>query len=190
MLVQLNDVSKSFGSQTVLRDVSFQINPAEKIGLIGANGAGKTTLLKVIGRNADVDTGAVSRRSNLEIGNLEQIPEIVAFFTRNSDAVRLASFQLHADTGRGVLGRRDARITIASVRRQIELGAGTSLSFDTAQIGHARCNRYAMALVINGKVYDVLDDSELFNEVLAHTADIKEYLEYFKMSEYSSFKGN
>jgi 7,8-dihydro-6-hydroxymethylpterin dimethyltransferase len=101
--------------------------------------------------------------------NFEQIPEIVAFFVRNSDAVRLASFQLQADTGRGVLGRRDARITIGSVRRQIELGANTPLSFDTAQIGHARCNRYAMTLVINGKVYDVLDDEALFNDVLERT---------------------
>ena len=75
MIVQLNDVSKSFGSQPILRDVSFQINPAEKIGLIGANGAGKTTLLKIIGRNAEVDTGAVIRRSNLQIGTLDQIPD-------------------------------------------------------------------------------------------------------------------
>jgi molybdenum cofactor biosynthesis enzyme MoaA len=106
-------------------------------------------------------------------GNFDSIPEIVAFFVRNSDAVRLASFQLQADTGRGVLGSRDARITIASVRRQIDRGADTPLSFDTAQIGHARCNRYAMALVINGKVYDILDDKELFNEVLAHTAALQ-----------------
>jgi hypothetical protein len=105
--------------------------------------------------------------------NFDSIPEIVAFFVRNSDAVRLASFQLQADTGRGVLRRRDARITIASVKRQIEQGANTPLSFDTAQIGYARCNRYAMTLVINGNVYDILDDKELFNEVLAPTAALQ-----------------
>ena len=48
MIVQLNGVSKAFGSQNVLRDVGFQINPTEKIGLIGANGAGKTTLINAI----------------------------------------------------------------------------------------------------------------------------------------------
>jgi len=105
--------------------------------------------------------------------NFDQIPQVVAFFVRNSDAVRLASFQLQADTGRGVLGSRDARITIASVRRQIERGANTPLSFDTAHIGHARCNRYAMTLVINGKVVDVLDDKELFDEVLEHTTRLQ-----------------
>lgn len=103
-------------------------------------------------------------------GNFDELPEVVAFFARNSDLVRLASFQLLADTGRGVLGSRAPRITIASVRRQIEQGAGTSLSFDTVQSGHAHCNRYAMTIVTNGKVYDMLDDKALVEAVLAHTA--------------------
>jgi len=106
-------------------------------------------------------------------GNFDQIPEVVRFFVRNSDAVRLASFQLLAATGRGVLGGRTPRITMAAMRRQIELGAGTPLSFDTAHIGHARCNRYAMALVINGKAYDLLDDPELFADILGHTAQVQ-----------------
>jgi ATP-binding cassette subfamily F protein 3 len=75
VIVQLNDVSKSFGSQNVLRNVSFQINPSEKIGLIGSNGAGKTTLLRIISRNIEVDSGAVLHKSNLQIGNLHQIPD-------------------------------------------------------------------------------------------------------------------
>jgi 7,8-dihydro-6-hydroxymethylpterin dimethyltransferase len=105
--------------------------------------------------------------------NFDEIPEVVAFFVRNSDMVRLASFQLLAETGRGILGPRTPRITLASARRQIELGAGTSLSFDTARIGHPHCNRYAMALVTNGKVYDMLDDQELFNDILEHTAGLQ-----------------
>jgi molybdenum cofactor biosynthesis enzyme MoaA len=106
-------------------------------------------------------------------GNFDELPDIVAFFVRNVDMVRMASFQLLAETGRGVLGQRTPRITLASVRRQIELGAGTALSFDTAHIGHVHCNRYAMAFVTNGKVYDVLDDQRLFNDILEHTARLQ-----------------
>ncbi len=116
--------------------------------------------------------------------NFDQVPEVVAFFVRNSDMVKLASFQLLAHTGRGILGRRDPRITIASVRHQIELGAGTSLSFDTAQTGHAHCNRYAMALVTNGKVYDMLDDKELYDDILQHTA----HLQFDRQSRFNTVR--
>jgi len=100
VLVQLNGVSKAFGSVTVLRDVSFQINPFEKIGLIGANGAGKTTLLKIIGRAHDIDTGTVTRKSGLQIGTLDQIPDfhegtsVLEEGLRSSDHLRAAEREM------------------------------------------------------------------------------------------------
>ena len=102
--------------------------------------------------------------------NFDQIPDVVAFFVQNSNIVRLASFQLQADTGRGTLGRRSDALSIRSVQRQIETGTGISISFDTAHVGHTRCNRYAMTFVTNGHVYDALDDVELFQTVLEGTA--------------------
>ncbi len=85
---------------TVLRDVSFQINPFEKIGLIGANGAGKTTLLKIIGRAHDIDTGTVTRKSGLQIGTLDQIPDfhegtsVLEEGLRSSDHLRAAEREM------------------------------------------------------------------------------------------------
>ena len=103
-------------------------------------------------------------------GNFDQIPKVVEFFVRNSDVVHLASFQPLAQTGRGTLGVRSPAITTAAVVRQIEEGAGTSISFDTAHAGHSRCNRYAMTFVANGHVYDALDNPELYSLILARTA--------------------
>jgi ATP-binding cassette subfamily F protein 3 len=88
VLVQFNGVSKSFGAQPILRDVSFQINPSEKIGLIGVNGSGKTTLLKVILGQTEADTGVVSLRSGLRIGALEQIPDFHETTTVLDEALR------------------------------------------------------------------------------------------------------
>jgi hypothetical protein len=90
--------------------------------------------------------------------NFEEIPEIVEFFIRNCDVVRLASFQLQAETGRGTLGRRNEAITVQSVQEQIEKGARSSISFDALRVGHSRCNRYGMILVANNRAYDALDD--------------------------------
>ena len=102
--------------------------------------------------------------------NFAQIPEVVEFFVRNSDVVRLASFQIQADIGRGSLGRRGEALSLKAVQQQIEKGAKLSISFDTAHVGHSRCNRYAMTFVTNGRVYDGLDDVRLFQDVLEATA--------------------
>jgi ATP-binding cassette subfamily F protein 3 len=75
VLVQFNGVSKAFGAQTVLQNVTFQIYPSEKIGLIGTNGSGKTTLLKILSSRLEPDNGEVSRKSGLQVGTLEQIPD-------------------------------------------------------------------------------------------------------------------
>lgn len=103
--------------------------------------------------------------------NFNQIPDVVRFFVRNSDVVRLASFQIHAETGRG--RPRGPRLGVAALRRQIDAGVGVPLSFDTAQVGHSRCNRYAMAAVTNGKVYDILDNKCLFERVLEQTSEVR-----------------
>ncbi len=72
MLFRLNDVSKSFGAQEVLRAVSFQLNPGEHAGLVGPNGAGKTTILRLIDGLQTPDTGSVERLRGLRIGVLSQ----------------------------------------------------------------------------------------------------------------------
>ena len=75
MLVRFHDVSKSYGSFDVLQDVSFEIHPGNKIGLIGANGAGKTTLLGLLQTPDNTDSGTVTTGSGIRIGRLDQLPD-------------------------------------------------------------------------------------------------------------------
>jgi ATP-binding cassette subfamily F protein 3 len=98
VIVQLNGVSKSFGSQDVLRDVSFQINPSEKIGLIGANGAGKTTLLKLIAGVHEPDFGSLTRKSALAIGTLDQIPDFHEGTSVLEEGLRASEYLQRIDT--------------------------------------------------------------------------------------------
>ena len=98
--------------------------------------------------------------------NFEEVPQIVEFFVRNCDVVRLASFQAQADTGRTILGRRSTAITVRSVQEQIEKGTRSSISFDTLRVGHSRCNRYGMIFVTNNRAYDTLDDRRFLEAIL------------------------
>jgi 7,8-dihydro-6-hydroxymethylpterin dimethyltransferase len=98
--------------------------------------------------------------------NFEEVPQIVEFFVHNCDVVRLASLQLQADTGRTILGRRSAAITVRSVQEQIEKGTRSSISFDTLRVGHSRCNRYGMIFVANNRAYDALDDRRSLEALL------------------------
>ncbi|MFL6467480.1 MAG: ATP-binding cassette domain-containing protein, partial [Pyrinomonadaceae bacterium] len=59
MLFRLSDVKKSYGGDEILRGISFQINPSEKVGLVGRNGAGKTTVFRIITGTESVDSGDV-----------------------------------------------------------------------------------------------------------------------------------
>lgn len=72
MLLQIDHITKSFGHQTVLTDVTLQIHRGQKLGLVGANGAGKTTLLKLITRELEPDGGSIALGREIDLGYLAQ----------------------------------------------------------------------------------------------------------------------
>ena len=72
MLVSLQDVGVSFGSTVIFNGVTAQAQENSRIGLIGANGAGKSTLLNVICGSQEYETGALDRKSGLNVGYLRQ----------------------------------------------------------------------------------------------------------------------
>ena len=81
MLFRLDDVYKSYGATDVLCGVTCQINPGEKVGLVGRNGAGKSTLFKLVCGTETPDRGQVVRINNLSIGLLEQHPNFPSDIT-------------------------------------------------------------------------------------------------------------
>ncbi len=99
--------------------------------------------------------------------NFDEIPEMIRFFRRHADVVGMASFQLQADTGRGVLRERDREISLETVREQIGEGAGIPISWDTVLIGHPACHRIGITLEANGNLYDLNDDPAFFNRFLS-----------------------
>jgi ATP-binding cassette, subfamily F, member 3 len=72
VLYRFENVRKSYGPKEVLRDVTWQHNPGEKVGLVGRNGAGKTTLLRLVLGREEPDAGEVVRASAAKIATVDQ----------------------------------------------------------------------------------------------------------------------
>jgi ATP-binding cassette subfamily F protein 3 len=69
----VHNISKSFNIKVVLNDISFSINPSDRVGLIGPNGSGKSTLIKIITGQIEPDSGNITfNPPDLEIGYLPQ----------------------------------------------------------------------------------------------------------------------
>lgn len=74
MICDIQHLTKQFGGETILTDVSLFLNEHDRVGLIGRNGSGKTTLLRLLARLEQPDGGVIYQKSGLTIGYLEQLP--------------------------------------------------------------------------------------------------------------------
>lgn len=71
-MIQLEEISKSFGGQVLFRGLTWHITRGQRIGLVGPNGAGKTTLCRILTGAIEVDSGQVRRAKSATIGYLPQ----------------------------------------------------------------------------------------------------------------------
>jgi ATPase subunit of ABC transporter with duplicated ATPase domains len=71
-MISFSNISKQYGKQLVFVDASFQLNPGEKVGLVGPNGSGKTTLFRMVVGEEEPDDGEVSVPKRLTIGYFRQ----------------------------------------------------------------------------------------------------------------------
>ena len=76
--LSLSDVTLSFGTDVILKNISFSVNEGDRVGVIGVNGAGKTSLFKIISGEYDADAGAVYIQKGKTVGMLEQNPDLTS----------------------------------------------------------------------------------------------------------------
>ncbi len=104
-------------------------------------------------------------------GNFDDVAMLTAFFVAHADVVRFASFQLQAETGRGVLGARTELIGNDSVAKRLRVGSAVDdLRFNVLAAGHHECNRSAVLLVANGRAYDAFADHAFVQRCMRETA--------------------
>src|ERR1700753_949456 len=71
-MISLSNINKQYGKQLIFVDANFQLNPGEKVGLVGPNGSGKTTLFRIIVGEEVPDDGDVSVPKRLTVGYFRQ----------------------------------------------------------------------------------------------------------------------
>ncbi len=94
MILGLSGVSKQFGIDIVLENISFRIESREKVALVGRNGAGKTTLLKIITGQYEPDSGSINLPRGVKVGYLRQESPITSGITVLQEAEKGVARQL------------------------------------------------------------------------------------------------
>ena len=73
-VIRIDGLKKSFGTKSILENVTFHFPEGERIALVGPNGAGKTTLLDILTGVTDYENGEILKPSRLRLGYLPQEP--------------------------------------------------------------------------------------------------------------------
>jgi len=80
-LLQLTDISLTFGGEPVFSGLSLVVQPGDRVALVGRNGSGKSTLMKVMAGLVEADSGAVVTSPGVKVGYMEQDPDFAGFAT-------------------------------------------------------------------------------------------------------------
>ena len=119
-LLQVENLSRSYGEKILFQDISFVINQYQKVALIAKNGSGKSTLLNIIAGFEPMDEGSVNFFNDVSIGYLKQDPELNEFNTV-FDEVYSSSNEIHRtirEYEKAILG--DDRLEIEKVIGQMD----------------------------------------------------------------------
>ncbi|MDE1130508.1 MAG: ATP-binding cassette domain-containing protein [Ascidiaceihabitans sp.] len=80
-LLQLNEISLTFGGDPIFDGLSLVAQPGDRVALVGRNGSGKSTLMKVMGGLVEPDSGEVIAGPGVSVGYMEQEPDLSGFAT-------------------------------------------------------------------------------------------------------------
>ena len=161
MLLQINDITKSFSGKEILSGCSFHMEEHEKCALVGNNGTGKTTLLKIITGNMASDCSNTFLKSDMTVGYLSQLDAVSSESTIQEEMTKAKQDLL------------DEEAEIAELSEKMKLLKGHELSeamkrFSFLQHDFESRNGYAVKSEITGVMKGLGFTEEEFDKVCDH----------------------
>lgn len=92
-MVEVKNISFSYGKKQILKDISFTIQSGERVAIIGENGSGKSTLLQVMAGIAKPDSGSVKYFGNNIVGNVKRIQKYCGYVPQGNPIMEELSVQ-------------------------------------------------------------------------------------------------
>lgn len=141
--LDVQNLTKSFGSQILFKSISFSVGEGQKVGLIAKNGTGKSTLLEILSNKEGYDNGKIIYRNDIKIGYLEQIPKF-----NPSEKVIDACFNHH--------GNPDRILKAKQILTQLHI---ENLQQPIGELSGGQQKRVALAnVLINNPDFLILDE--------------------------------
>lgn len=175
--IELNHISKRFGSKTILQDVTLHVEQGKTVGLVGANGSGKSVLFKILCGFLKPDSGTVSVRGQ-ELGKGRDFPENMGIFINSPGFIGIYSglknLQYLADI-QGKTGTQEIREAMTKVG----LDPDNKTKVDDYSLGMKQKLGIAQAIMEN---QDIIVLDEPFNALDFKTyGDIKDIIRMLKV---------
>lgn len=146
-MLNVHNLSVSFGGEFLFEEVSFRLHGGDRVGLIGKNGAGKSTLLKLLSTEMAPDTGVIAADKDLKIGFLKQDIDFVAGRTVLEEAYQAfteiqnlekqiddINLQLATRTDYESVEYHDLMVKLGEVTHQFEIHGGYNYKGDTEKV--------------------------------------------------------
>ena len=169
-IMEINNISKSFGEKTIIKDFSYTVTRKDRIGIIGNNGMGKSTLMKILNKSLEVDSGNVDIGETVKIGYFSQESEDMNPNLRAIDYIKETAEYIETAEGE--------KISASQICERFLFDGTLQYSYISKLSGGEKRRLYLLKILATAPNVLLLDEPT--NDLDIETLKIlEEYLDYF-----------